>query len=886
MGTVGYSLDMETENAVNRRGAWQTLDYLFCQARNGNRRAALVVGAPGMGKTALIQEMQARAEASGAIVLAAAASAAERDCPMSLFSRLLTTATLPPDQACLVWQLEVSRLLASVQPDAASPAAPAISAIVDGIYCLIRCLADRNPLVIIIDDAHDIDPDSLQCLLNLMRRLGMARILIVLAGRTDGSPGPPTPTAEFVSDPRCVLIHVEPFSVEYADSMLAQHMEPEAARSVARDWHRASGGSPLLLRALLKDRDGSDAGLAHPMPGQAFRLAVRHLLSHLGESALLTARGLAVLGSTATPDRLDRLLNLPSGGAARALGMLDAVGLTETAAYRIDATGAIVLDDMASPDRAELHRKTARILCDDGAEMTVVAGHLVDGAPLPDGWAIPLLRDAAAQALRVNDAQLAIACLRVAHKACQDERQLPLLRADLARAQWEADPAIVQRHLTPLVQYHRRGQLDPRRSMRLITYLLWHGQPEVADDLFADLDSMHDKLPAESAARLERMRIWFAHFYPDLGARYHPRAALSEMALGQSVSGTDPQTDGALLLHAVQSTGPTRSVLDTAEWLLQGLVLHDPPVFPAIAALATFIQAARLDRAAEWCDLLLRNAQHRTPTARAILAAVSATIESLLGNAEPARQRADEALSLIASRGWGIAVGMPLSAKVLACIALADREGAAECFRVPVPKAMFQTLPGLYYLQARGRFQLSVGRYRAALADCYACRDLMAAWNLDVSASVPWQVSAAEALIELSHPDEARALLVTELTRPDAHLRQSTAAARRLLERLGSLARPGKIARPAGDPIRNGAARADPRPPRAQAGRDPVAGLSKAEQRVAGLASLGCSNREIAAKLFVTTSTVEQHLTRVYQKLGVRGRGDLPSVLVPGTASG
>ncbi|MET9614390.1 helix-turn-helix transcriptional regulator [Kitasatospora indigofera] len=51
--------------------------------------------------------------------------------------------------------------------------------------------------------------------------------------------------------------------------------------------------------------------------------------------------------------------------------------------------------------------------------------------------------------------------------------------------------------------------------------------------------------------------------------------------------------------------------------------------------------------------------------------------------------------------------------------------------------------------------------------------------------------------------------------------------------------------------------------------------LSDAERRVAGLAAHGLTNREIARKLYITVSTVEQHLTRVYRKLGVRRRVDL-----------
>ena len=53
--------------------------------------------------------------------------------------------------------------------------------------------------------------------------------------------------------------------------------------------------------------------------------------------------------------------------------------------------------------------------------------------------------------------------------------------------------------------------------------------------------------------------------------------------------------------------------------------------------------------------------------------------------------------------------------------------------------------------------------------------------------------------------------------------------------------------------------------------------LSEAERRVAKLAALGHTNREISQTLYITVSTVEQHLTRVYRKLGITRRTDLPA---------
>jgi DNA-binding CsgD family transcriptional regulator len=44
---------------------------------------------------------------------------------------------------------------------------------------------------------------------------------------------------------------------------------------------------------------------------------------------------------------------------------------------------------------------------------------------------------------------------------------------------------------------------------------------------------------------------------------------------------------------------------------------------------------------------------------------------------------------------------------------------------------------------------------------------------------------------------------------------------------------------------------------------------------VARLAARGARNAEIAASLFLSPKTVEQHLSRVFAKLGVRNRAEL-----------
>jgi DNA-binding CsgD family transcriptional regulator len=56
-------------------------------------------------------------------------------------------------------------------------------------------------------------------------------------------------------------------------------------------------------------------------------------------------------------------------------------------------------------------------------------------------------------------------------------------------------------------------------------------------------------------------------------------------------------------------------------------------------------------------------------------------------------------------------------------------------------------------------------------------------------------------------------------------------------------------------------------------------GLTPAQERVAALAAGGASNREIAQTLYMSARTVESHLTKVYDELGIRSRAQLAAAL-------
>ena len=162
--------------------------------------------------------------------------------------------------------------------------------------------------------------------------------------------------------------------------------------------------------------------------------------------------------------------------------------------------------------------------------------------------------------------------------------------------------------------------------------------------------------------------------------------------------------------------------------------------------------------------------------------------------------------------------------------------------------------------------------HRWAHAVALRCRALLLLAREQAEKASEAAARAAAELEELGFPlDAARAHLAVGTARRRAGQRRWAAEAlRRAVELFSELGAVPWLER-AEEELR----RASPRPRR-------DGELTSAERRVARLVVEGRTNREVAAELFVTSATVEAHLTRIYRKLGVRSRTELAREVAEG----
>jgi DNA-binding CsgD family transcriptional regulator len=895
---------------VERSSKLDVLKRSLADCWDGRGGVVMITGAVGTGKSELLRTFARHAVQSGATYFGATAARAERELALGVLDQLLVRADLPADQARRAARLLEDGGLTATLHESETEAVQQVNApVLHGLTETLLGMATRAPLLIAVDDVHNADVASLQCLMYLIRRAVRSRVLLVVTEATWARQPRPMFRADLLSQPHCRQLRIHPLSQHGVASVLAERLGRAGTSELATACHQISGGNPLILGALVEDSLATGRQTPEPAVGDAFGQAVLSCLYRSDATILDLARVLAVLGEPAPPALIGELLGVDEASATRTMDTATEAALLEGGQFRHPRARAAVLDAMEPTERVSLHERAAAVLYKNGAPAEVVARHKVAANRVGASWSVPVLREAAEHALQSDATSLALGCLRLAERASGDETERTAIRFALVRAKWRLDPATAERHIADLLAAIEAGHLTGRHAVALADYLLWHGRVDEAVALLDRVDQALAPGDSDTAIALYGARARQAFIAPGQavhdGRRTRPLPSIGGATTGNLA------LRAAGLIDTLMADGPVEEIVDDAECILQQARLDDAAGHPILIALEALTYADCLDRAASWCDPLLREAEARkAPTWCAILSAVRAMISFRQGDLVAAERHARASLSHTTAKSLGVLIGIPLSVLVRTATMAGEHEQAMTHLNMPVPATMLDTRYGLLYLRARGHRYLAGGNHQAAVADFELCRDLMVKWRLDLPGLVPWRTDLAEAALACSETATAQDLIQEQLARLDSRNARTRGITLRLLattldvgHRRAVLHDAVEVLRDSGDQLELARAkevhgdRTGLTIRAAQAARrvgdgvrrfshpDPgmlaeITELSDAERRVAELAAQGHTNRQIAHRLYVTVSTVEQHLTKVYRKLRINRRTDLPLKLL------
>jgi DNA-binding CsgD family transcriptional regulator len=662
--------------------------------------------------------------------------------------------------------------------------------------------------------------------------------------------------------------------------------------------------------------------------GHIFHEAVLTCLHRLGPSAVRLARGIALLGDAASPLLLSRLSGIDAELVERFVRLLTTIGVLDGPRLRRPAVSAAILEEMPLGAGTELRHRAARLLHEEGAAATSVAAHLLNAGPLREDWVLPVLRAAVREGLADGDVPRAVRCLELAAECCSDDAQRAQVRAQLAVIQWQLRPALSGGHFRSLKPAVLDGRLTGADALLTAQGMLFNLD-------FGDAVEVIDRLNVEATdesdvgAELRGTQLVMTTEFPgllDCPNRPPPATAASVTSTTELRAG--------YALSIVLRRGADDYALALAEQVLQSSEIRPPLMIRGyLAALMSLVYADRLDAAADWCDRLSHEiSAHDAPAWQAMIATTAALVALRRGHLTEAVEQAEAAFDRVFDQRWNVTAAQAVAIMVEAHTAMGDHQAATRHLAAEVPPALFLTRAGLHYLYARGRHHLATDNKYMALSDFMECGNLTQRWGIDTPALVPWRLGAAEAWRRLDNREEATQLIEEQLARSDTGLARSRGMvlhglasvrpvgarptilheALTLLEssgarydaagvladlsaayqELGEKAKARTTARrawriakschaealcqtllptysPGSTGPTNGAAAGG------HEGYTTFAKLSDSERRVAVLAAQGYTNREIADKLFITVSTVEQHLTRVYRKMDIRNREQL-----------
>ncbi|MDX3228321.1 helix-turn-helix transcriptional regulator [Streptomyces sp. ME19-01-6] len=354
---------------IGRVGEVAALTRAIDAARAGRPSMLLVEGPAGIGKTALVEHVlrthPAGAGPAAPRVQRVAGVSWESDLPLGIAKQLLPAPDTGPDAPRAV--LDTARLL----------------------HRQWVARQEREPVVVMVDDAHWADVESLRAIRSALRRMSHERVLVLLIARDepnelyemrsahDELPLPVLRTLEFLDGCRDDAVRPAPLAPEDARTLSREVCGLTLDLPTARHLCRHTLGNPRYLTQLLRElpRETWQDWRPELSAPARYAAAVRHRLAQCGAAARQVVEACSVLGDDTSLSEAAALAAvddpLPAVDEARAAGLLTATidPGHMLLSFPHPLVRAAVLTAIELTHRAELHRRAVAITDDQGRRL-------------------------------------------------------------------------------------------------------------------------------------------------------------------------------------------------------------------------------------------------------------------------------------------------------------------------------------------------------------------------------------------------------------------------------------------------------------------------------------------------------------------------------------
>lgn len=373
--------------------------------------ALLLLGEPGIGKTAIVEQLIGEASGAGLTILAA--RPVETEVRLSYSGLIDLLAGVPetrlqelpaPQQRAL----EVALRQREPEQTSRDPLAVSLS-----LLSLLRRLIEEGPVLIVVDDLQWLDRATERALSYAIRRASGA-LRILFAARDEQRPDLFDDVTRALPNRRVQLLQLVPLSSAALHHIFQEELDVNFARPLLVRVTQASGGNPFFALEIAR---AISAGRIDVEPGRP--LAVPDDLSVLVTDRLEALSGPArdLLVYMAAAGELEMALSQELVGkrAVAAVRETVAAGIVEQADGRLRFTHPLLASSVyGTADGANL-RKVHAALAETTDDIERRAVHVALSAGEAVGAAAELLEQAAAHALSRGAPEIAVELLQLAY---------------------------------------------------------------------------------------------------------------------------------------------------------------------------------------------------------------------------------------------------------------------------------------------------------------------------------------------------------------------------------------------------------------------------------------------------------------------------------------